>query len=338
MLLSICIPNYNRGKYLNNCLNSILIAKLFSSIKFEICISDNGSTDNISSIVNFYKKQKLIINYKRSRKNLGFGANFHKVVKMAKGEFIWIIGNDDLLYPHALKKLEGLFSKNKDVDFYFVNSSSLNSKFVFSHKQPFNTKKIPKGLKSFSQIKKNQKTKFFDLIDPSVSWEFLLAIFLTVYRRKKFVKSFNMLDKKQLYDRGVWSTIDNTAPHVKMFSHAFKNSKSYIQAKPLSVNLFGEKEWNYIYPFIMIIRIPEILDIYRKNGLPFLQYVKCKNYVFKHFLPYMFYILKNKDQSNYRYINFKRNVMKNIFYPNIYFFGIYFAFRKIYRKFIKIFK
>lgn len=338
MLLSICIPNYNRGKYLNNCLNSILIAKLFSSIKFEICISDNGSIDNISSIVNFYKKQKLIINYKRSRKNLGFGANFHKVVKMAKGEFIWIIGNDDLLYPHALKKLERLFSKNKDVDFYFVNSSSLNSKFVFSHKQPFNTKKIPKGLKSFSQIKKNQKTKFFDLIDPSVSWEFLLAIFLTVYRRKKFVKSFNMLDKKQLYDRGVWSTIDNTAPHVKMFSHAFKNSKSYIQAKPLSVNLFGEKEWNYIYPFIMIIRIPEILDIYRKNGLPFVQYVKCKNYVFKHFLPYMFYILKNKDQSNYRYINFKQNVMKNIFYPNIYFFGIYFALRKIYRKFIKIFK
>ena len=57
MLLSICIPNYNRGKYLNNCLNSILLAKSFSSIKFEVCISDNGSTDNISSIVNYYKKK-----------------------------------------------------------------------------------------------------------------------------------------------------------------------------------------------------------------------------------------------------------------------------------------
>ena len=47
MLLSIYIPNYNRAKYLNNCLNSQLIAKSFSSLKFEICISDNGSKDDI---------------------------------------------------------------------------------------------------------------------------------------------------------------------------------------------------------------------------------------------------------------------------------------------------
>ena len=118
MLLSICIPNYNRAKYLNNCLNSILIAKSFSSLKFEICISDNGSKDDISSIIDHYKKKKLVINFKKNPKNLGFGANFNKVVKMAKGEFIWMIGNDDLLYTHALKKLEKLFFKHNDVDFF----------------------------------------------------------------------------------------------------------------------------------------------------------------------------------------------------------------------------
>ena len=118
MLLSICIPNYNRGKYLNNCLNSILLAKSFSSLKFEICISDNGSKDDILSIINLYKKKGLKINFKRNRKNLGFGSNFYKVVKMAKGEFIWLIGNDDLLYIYALKELERLFNKNKNVDFF----------------------------------------------------------------------------------------------------------------------------------------------------------------------------------------------------------------------------
>ena len=41
--LSICIPTYNRAKYLKNCLNSILLAKSQSSIKFEVCISDNNS-------------------------------------------------------------------------------------------------------------------------------------------------------------------------------------------------------------------------------------------------------------------------------------------------------
>ena len=160
MLLSICIPNYNRSKYLNNCLNSILLAKSLSSLKFEICISDNGSKENITSVINHYKKKGLKINYKKNKKNLGFGANFYKVVKMAKGEFIWLIGNDDLLYVYALKELEKLFYKNKDVDFYFINSSSLNSKFVFKHKQPFDTKKIPRNLNNFSEVKKSKKTKF----------------------------------------------------------------------------------------------------------------------------------------------------------------------------------
>lgn len=338
MLLSICIPNYNRGKYLNNCLNSILIAKSFSSLKFEVCISDNGSKDNISSIIKFYKEKGLIITYKRNNKNLGFGVNFYKVLKMAKGEFVWLIGNDDLLFPYTLKKLEGLFRKNKNVDFYFINSSSLNSNFVFKHKQPFNTKKIPKINNNFSKIKKSKKMNFFDLINPDISWDFMLAMFLTLYRREKFVRNLELLNKKNLRDPRVWSNIDNTAPHVKVFSHTFKDSNCYFQAKPLSVNLFGEKDWSPIYPFIMIIRIPEILDIYRKNGLPFLKYILYKNYILKKFIPFIYYIIKNKKYSNYKFINFKKNIFNNIFYPNIYIFGFYYFIRKILNQFLKIFK
>ena len=336
MLLSICIPNYNRSKYLNNCLNSILIAKSLSSLKFEICISDNGSKENILKIVNQYKKKGLKINYNTNKKNLGFGLNFYKVVKMAKGEFIWLIGNDDLLYPYTLKKLETLFYKNKDVDFYFINSASLNSKFVFRHKQPFNTKKIPKIKNNFSKIRKSNKTKFFDLINPSVSWDFMLAMFLTIHRRKKFVNNIKLLNKKKLSDPRVWSTIDNTAPHVKIFSKTFNDSNCYFQAKPLSVNLFGEKDWSPIYPFIMIIRIPEILDIYRKNGLPFLKYISYKNYMLKKFVPYLYYIIKNKKISNYKFISFKKNIINNIFYINIYIYIFYYLFKKIYNQFLKI--
>ena len=338
MLLSICIPNYNRSKYLNNCLNSILIAKSLSSLKFEICISDNGSKENITPIINHYKNKGLKINYRQNKKNMGFGANFYKVVKMAKGEFIWLIGNDDLLYADALKKLENLFYKNIDVDFFFINSSNLNAKHVFKHKQPFNTKKIPKNLYNFSKIKKSQKTKFFNLVNPSVSWDFMLAMFLTVYRRKKFINHLSILDKRKLNNSGVWSTIDNTAPHVKIFSHAFKDSNCYLQARPLSVNLFGEKEWSPIYPFIMIIRIPEIIDIYRQNGLPFFKYIMYKNNILKKFIPYMYYIIKNKNQSNYKFIEFRKNIFKNIFYPSIYLFGIYYVFKKIYNLLMKIFK
>ena len=118
-------------------------------------------------------KKKLDINFKKNTKNLGFGSNFYKVVKMAKGEFIWVIGNDDLLYIDAFKKLDKLFSKNKDVDFFFINSSSLNSKFVFNHKQPFNTNSFAqnaallalKDYRFIRQSKKNNDIAMNKLID-----------------------------------------------------------------------------------------------------------------------------------------------------------------------------
>ena len=47
MLLSICIPTYNRINQLDNCLNSILIStKKINQTElsdFEVCISDNAS-------------------------------------------------------------------------------------------------------------------------------------------------------------------------------------------------------------------------------------------------------------------------------------------------------
>ena len=49
MLLSICIPNFNRANCLDNCLNSIVISKKNSNLKFEVCISDNNSSDNIEN-------------------------------------------------------------------------------------------------------------------------------------------------------------------------------------------------------------------------------------------------------------------------------------------------
>ena len=164
----------------------------------------------------------------------------------------------------------------------------------------------------------------------------MLGIFLTVYRREKFLKNLDVLDKKKLNDNRTWSTIDNTAPHVKVFSQAFKDSKSYIQAKPLSVNLYGEKEWSSTYPFVAIIRIPEILEFYRKNGLTFIKYIKYKNYALKKFVPYMYFILKNKRISNFKYINLKKNIINNIFYPNIYFYGFYYLIKKIFRKIFNI--
>ena len=60
MLLSICIPTFERIELLKNCLNSIYIAKKNINFKFEVCISDNNSSQDVKKVINYYKKNFLL--------------------------------------------------------------------------------------------------------------------------------------------------------------------------------------------------------------------------------------------------------------------------------------
>ena len=60
MLISICIPTYNRSQSLLNCLNSLCLQ---TNNSFEVCISDNCSDYNAEELIEpFRKKLKLIPN------------------------------------------------------------------------------------------------------------------------------------------------------------------------------------------------------------------------------------------------------------------------------------
>ena len=101
MILSICIPSYNRLDCLDNCLNSILIAsKNVENFDFEVSISDNHSEKDPIEIINKYKNY-FKINYNRNKKNLGFALNAIQTVEQSEGEYAWIIGNDDLILPNT---------------------------------------------------------------------------------------------------------------------------------------------------------------------------------------------------------------------------------------------
>ena len=81
MILSICIPSYNRLNCLDNCLNSILIAsKNVDNFDFEVCVSDNNSAKDPIEIINKYKKN-FKITYNRNKENLGFALNAIKTVR-----------------------------------------------------------------------------------------------------------------------------------------------------------------------------------------------------------------------------------------------------------------
>lgn len=90
-LVSVIIPVYNVGKYLDECIESILSQTISN---FEIILVDDGSTDDSLNICNKYKNKNVIVIH---QENSGVSAARNAGIKVAKSEFITFVDGDDWL-------------------------------------------------------------------------------------------------------------------------------------------------------------------------------------------------------------------------------------------------
>lgn len=102
--LSIIIPIYNMGKYLRECLNSVINQSLK---ELEIICVDDGSTDNTSEILKEYQWKDNRIKV-LAQTNHGVSYSRNRGIEYSSGEYIFFIDPDDWLPDTAV--LEDLYT------------------------------------------------------------------------------------------------------------------------------------------------------------------------------------------------------------------------------------
>jgi glycosyltransferase involved in cell wall biosynthesis len=105
MILSICIPTYNRAKYLNNCLKNLLPQVLNFKDEVEIIIIDNNSTDETNSIVKIYTKEYPYIKYQKNDFNLGYTGNQILAYTLPMGFYTAFLSDDDVYLDTLIYRL-----------------------------------------------------------------------------------------------------------------------------------------------------------------------------------------------------------------------------------------
>lgn len=99
--VSVVLVNYNKEKYISQCIDSVINQSLK---EIEIIIVDDGSSDHSSIIAQQYAKQYSHITY-INQKNQGVSAARNIGIVQAKGEYITFLDADDYVYPSAYEQL-----------------------------------------------------------------------------------------------------------------------------------------------------------------------------------------------------------------------------------------
>lgn len=120
LLLSICIPTYNREAELDLCLNSIYSQNTRMQ-DFEVIVSDNASTDRTRDIVLKYQSRFTNLRYYRNEFNEGADSNFLKCAGYARGEYIKLQGDDDYWLQGSLEEIFRLIEQNKNCSLFFID-------------------------------------------------------------------------------------------------------------------------------------------------------------------------------------------------------------------------
>lgn len=135
--VSVILPVYNVGNYLNDSLN-LLLNQTLNDIEI-ICVND-GSTDNSLLILEDFslKDSRIkIIN----QENMGAGIARNNGMNIAQGEYIYFMDADDIVTIDILEKLY-YNAINNDSDFVLFKVAKFNEKEINYNSPIYDLEKI----------------------------------------------------------------------------------------------------------------------------------------------------------------------------------------------------
>jgi glycosyltransferase involved in cell wall biosynthesis len=139
-LVSVCIPNYNYGYYLRNCLDSV-VNQTYDNI--ELIVQDNNSSDDSFDILREYEDRsrrgeiKTYVNVCRNKRNIGSDGNVFRVYERSEGKYIIYLSSDDAIRPEMIERCVGILEKNQNVGMVMVHRDEVDENGNVTKTPPF---------------------------------------------------------------------------------------------------------------------------------------------------------------------------------------------------------
>jgi glycosyltransferase involved in cell wall biosynthesis len=115
MKISVCIPAYNRPEVLRPLLDSIMQQQC-RDFEVLICEDNSPARSEIAAIARQYgDRHPGFLRYVENETNLGYDGNLRRLIELARGDYCFFMGNDDVMAPDALSTVHNALARHPDV-------------------------------------------------------------------------------------------------------------------------------------------------------------------------------------------------------------------------------
>ena len=231
--IGICIPTYNRARYLDKCLESV--CREAEKFGFPIYVSDNCSVDDTGAILKLYQLRSNNFKYSVNESNLGLYKNILKVIGMAQTEYIWLMGDDDAILTGHIEKIVATIDQGYD--------------YVVLNSVPYDIElERKRGEKIIACIKDTEynKGESADLLVNLKKWSY------HGYISSMIIKTKLLHDLMPKYCNESFSIYGNIWFPLALFYEAIAHQSGIFVCDPVVMNrdnprASGKNFWNYMF-------------------------------------------------------------------------------------------
>jgi glycosyltransferase involved in cell wall biosynthesis len=290
-LLSICITTFNRAEWLS--LNLKNLARLLPNpcAEIEIVVCDNTSSDHTPDVVQPYL-QRSDFRYYRNPINVGMLGNLRVTAHHARGQYIWILGDDDLVKPGSIEKVLQVIQAHPSIALVYLNyaytrqddATAVTDLDKFLNEATPISPPVSDILGSVSQIS-------------TESENFFTAIYCLVFRRDHALRAYT-----QNIEGRPFSTLLTCIPTTYYTLNFMMNETAYWVGEPqLVVNL--NVSWMKYAPLWILERIPEAYDLAERMGAEPPSVDRWRNHNLPGVVHFFKEIYESDEESNMDYFS-----------------------------------
>lgn len=255
-VLSLCISTYNRAGWLGVNLKNIFrqIPNVRSDL--EVLVVDNTSTDNTPEVVEPYL-HRADFTYIRNPRNVGMLGNLAVTAQRARGDYIWILGDDDLTRDGVIEKVLNIIAQRPRISLIYMNYG------YTSEPNPATVTDFDSFLNGFNILEPAGSDELATVKAIAAKCEnFYTAIYSHVYRRDHGMRSYCQDTSERPF-----STMLSCIPTSYYTLNYMADAPAYWIGEP-SLVVNSNVSWQAYGTLLDLEQLPRAWDLAERVGCP----------------------------------------------------------------------